>query len=121
MMQGLMGQALWVEIWMGWMMVINLMPFLFLRHREARWTLAAFVASFISMNLLAEMNGFNRLLGIAHIIWWTPLVIYLFRRRKELDYATLFGRWVIVLLITNTASLVIDYVDVIRFVIGNRR
>jgi hypothetical protein len=43
-----------------------------------------------------------------------------FRRRSDFDSTTWFGWWVYVLMLTNTVSLVIDYVDVIRYALGDR-
>lgn len=69
---------------------------------------------------LFELNGFNRLLGLSHVIWWTPLVLYLLRRLSGTEFSSPFGRWVRVLIATNGLSLVVDYIDVMRYILGDR-
>ncbi|MCH7911234.1 MAG: hypothetical protein IIB38_16670 [Candidatus Hydrogenedentes bacterium] len=72
------------------------------------------------MTLLAEQMGYTRILGLSHAIFWTPLVIYLFTRRKNFEWDTIYGKWLYILLVTNVASLVIDYIDIIRYIAGDR-
>ena len=54
------------------------------------------------------------------MIFWTPLVIYLARRLWKLEQASAFGVWVRVLVLTTGLSLLIDYVDVVRYLMGDR-
>ena len=116
----ILAEPWWLLAWIGWLGAINMASALFLSEIEARWTLAAFIASFVTMSVLYEVNGYNRLLGLAHIIYWTPLVIYLYRRLRNLVGPPLFESWVRILLATNGLSLVIDYVDVLRYALGDR-
>jgi len=62
----------------------------------------------------------DRLLGLSHVIFWTPLVVYLLGRLRDLEPHGWFALWVRALLVTNALSLVIDYVDVVRYVVGDR-
>ena len=110
----------WLVAWVGWLAAVNLASLAFLSEAEARWTLAAFGAGFVGMSLLYQVNGYNRLLGLPHVVFWTPLVIYLYRRLTNLVGPRLFERWIRVLLATIGLSLVIDYVDVIRYLMGDR-
>ncbi len=112
-------QSLGVQIWVLWMGVINLASVVFRSRTEARWVLGAFVGALVFMNALFAVNGFNRLLGLAHVVFWTPLVVYLGRRVGMIEAVTSYGRWLRVLLATNAASLIIDYVDVARYVLGD--
>jgi hypothetical protein len=118
--QHLMQQPLWVQVWVAWMALVNLASACFLRRTEARIVLGAFAGSFVFMNALFALNGFNRLLGLSHAIFWTPLLVYLLRRRSHIESQTPFGRWVRVLIATNALSLVIDYTDVLRYLLGDR-
>ena len=90
------------------------------RESEARWVLAAFVASFTLMNVLYYTGGYNRFLGLAHIIFWTPLLIFLYRRVTKLLGPRRYESWIRILLASNGVSLVIDYVDVLRYLLGDR-
>ena len=120
MLEHILRYPLWLQAWIAWMGLVNFTAVLFLRRVEARWALAAFAGAGIFMSILVELNGFNRLLGLGHVVFWTPLVVYLARRRWHLERDGTFSRWVTVLLATNTLSLVVDYVDVIRYLLGDR-
>lgn len=106
--------------WIAWLGVVNVLALAFLSEVEARWTLAAFVGSFLFMSILHATSGYNRLLGLAHIVFWTPLLIYLYRRLTRLVGPRLFEAWIRLLLATIGLSLVIDYVDVLRYLMGDR-
>lgn len=118
MMAKIMSEPLWLQAWVYWMMVLNSAALLFLRYPQGKAVLAAWVGNIITMSILFEMVGYVRLLGLSHVIWWTPLVIYLFRSRASFP-AGLAATWLWVLLITNSASLVVDYIDVLRYLMGD--
>lgn len=86
--------------------------------------LAAWVVATVLMNTLYSQIGYVRLLGLGHIVPWTPLIIYLFnylwRRRSQWDLTTLTGKWIAGVFTLNLISLVIDYVDVARWLLGER-
>jgi hypothetical protein len=119
-MEHILQQPLWVQLWVGWMVVVNTACLAFLRHTAARWVLAAWIGNMITMQALFTLNGFNRLLGLPHVLWWTPLLVYLVRQRPRLAPHTAFSRWVGLLLVTIALSLVIDYIDVARYLLGDR-
>jgi len=120
LMNGILAMPLGWKLWIFWMMIINTASVAFLKEVPARICLALWIANGITMPLMAESLGYVRLLGLSHVIWWTPLAIYLFRKRKDFDRTTWFGRWAIAVLLTNSVSLIIDYVDVIRYIAGDR-
>jgi len=107
--------------WVYWLMIINTASILFVIHRvEARWVLAAWVANAFLMGFLYDTFGYTRILGLSHIILWTPLLVYLWRRRSEIDGSSWGGRYLWVLFITNFVSLVFDYVDLARYFMGDQ-
>ncbi len=118
MMLKVMQEPLWLQAWVGWMMLLNTAALLFLRTAEGRVVLACWIANIITMSVFYELFGYVRLLGLSHVIWWTPLVIYLFARRSHFPGGAL-GVWLWMLLLTNTTSLVIDYIDVFRYFMGD--
>ena len=120
LMDGIMQMPIGWKLWVFWMMIVNTASIFFLKHNEGRYCLALWIPNGITMTLLAEQLGYVRLLGVSHIIWWTPLIIYLFLRRKQFDLKTLSGKWAVVLLVTNSVALAFDYVDLIRYVAGDR-
>lgn len=112
----------WVEWWVNFMGLVFLLaiPFAFVRA-EARWTLVAMALTFPSMMWLYSQVGYVRLLGIVHVIFWTPLAIYLWRRRDQWRArTTLAGKWIALLFATILISLAFDYADVIRYALGER-
>lgn len=119
MLPHILAEPLYLQIWIFWLIVINTACLFFLRHAEARWVLAAWLGNIVLMTVLFEMNGYNRLLGLSHIVFWTPLLIHLHRRRERLEGERLFDGWVRTLLVTNGLSLVIDYVDAVRYLFGD--
>jgi hypothetical protein len=119
---GLMGELLaqppWLLAWVNWMGVVNLASLAFLRRTEARWTITAFAASFATMNLLYAVVGYERLLGLAHVLFWTPLLIFVAPRLQRHGSDSAYGLWLRILVATNGLSLVVDYADVIRWFAG---
>ena len=114
--------AFWVYWWVGFMGVVLSFAVVFAFTRvEARWTLAAMAATVPLMMFIYHQVGYQRLLGLPHILFWTPLVIWLWQRRDRWRVRqTLGGKWVLVLFIMMVISLVIDYSDVVRYLMGER-
>ncbi len=119
MMIHVMQEPLWLQAWVGWMMLVNTAALLFLKQPAARVVLVAWIGNIITMGVLYEMVGYVRLLGLSHVIWWTPLAVYLWRQRAQFQAPDWFGYWGRVLLATILASLVIDYIDVVRYLLGD--
>ena len=60
-----------------------------------------------------------RLLGLAHLVFWAPAWAWIASRRKAIGTADVFGKYVHVYLAIADASLVIDLVDVVRYLVGD--
>lgn len=115
LMTGILSEPGHLLIWVAWLILINSASVLFLERVESRVILASWLVNIALMTVLAEVNGYNRMLGLSHVLAWTPLLIYLWRRRAEFMGSKLADRWVRVLFATNAISLAIDYVDVVRY------
>lgn len=89
---------------------------------EGKVILCCLIGSFIVMAVIFTKYGFVRLLGAGHILFWTPLIIWLFLRILEERFvaASQFKTWIYSILIINSLSLVIDYLDVIRYFRGDK-
>ena len=120
LMDKIMTEPGWLVAWVFTMMVVNTAALLFLQRVEARWILAAWIGNIVFMSALFEMVGYVRLLGLSHVIFWTPLLIYLFARRNSWDLSNLSGKYIALVFAVNATSLVIDYIDVARWVAGER-
>lgn len=112
-------EPLLLQIWINWMVFINLSAVVFIWSRvEPRWVLAAFLCSAIFMNYLFGIHGYERILGAAHIIFWTPLLVYLYVRRYEIGRFGLSAVYLGAVFTTNAISLGIDFVDVVHFFVN---
>jgi hypothetical protein len=92
----------------------------FIDTTEARVVFGAFVISIIIMTTIYLRLGFVRLLGLGHILW-IPMVPWLWTRLVQtppLD--STFQYWLLIVIVMNTISLVIDAVDVVRYMKGER-
>ncbi len=115
----LLAQPMWLQAWIGWMVVLNTMSLAFLGERPGRLTAIAWLGNIATMSALFAVVGYVRLLGLSHIIWWTPLLILLWRQRPWPPSGA-FGLWLRLLFATNLISLVVDYLDVARYLLGAR-
>ncbi len=116
----ILNQSPVLKIWVFWLMIVNTASVLFVfRHVDARWVLAAWLINLSLMDYLYETYGFVRLLGLSHVIVWTPLLVYVGGRWRTFDPRSSFGVWIFALLATNAVSLLFDYVDVARYFLGD--
>lgn len=109
----------WLQAWIWWLAGINLASILFLRRPEARWVALAFVALVPLMTMLYEVFGYSRILGVGHIAVWPPLLVYLaFRFRAWWPPRQTSSVYLGLLFVTNAISLVIDYADLVRYLLA---
>jgi hypothetical protein len=59
-------------------------------------------------------------LGLGHI-FWVPLLYFLWMRLDQNPADDFFGIWMRVLMLLNAMSLIIDAVDVGRYIAGDRK
>jgi hypothetical protein len=121
----------WVQIWVLWMTVINFAAVLFLlrwKDGRIRWgyleaavVLAVLVPMAFFMDWLFGQVGYVRLLGLPHILFWTPLAVWLWTQLSRHPLKSVFGVYLRVLLITIAVSLAFDYVDVARHLMGDTK
>ena len=113
-------QPAWVQIWVTWLALINTASILFVFARaETRWVLVAWVAAFAGVMTIYAFMGFERILGLGHIVAWTPLLIYFWRRRGDIFLTQASGIYLHLLFLTNAISLAFDYVDLVRYFMGH--
>ncbi len=119
--KGLLKSPIRVRLWLMLLVVFNLVvPLFFLDRLEAQVVLAALLASMLLMTVLTGLTGFTRLLGLGHILW-VPMLWFLWGRLGHIPADDAFGLWIRVLMILNAISLVVDGVDVIRYIAGDRK
>ncbi len=117
---GLLGMPLHWQLWLALLIGANLIdPLFFLEHVEARVTIGALLLSIMLMTALTARFGFSRILGLGHVAW-LPLLAFLVVRVAEVPATTAFGLWLRTVIVLDAISLVIDAVDVVRFLRGDR-
>ncbi|CAA0120620.1 hypothetical protein [Zhongshania aliphaticivorans] len=105
----LLRQSMWIVIWVAILMAANLTSLLFWDEWLAKTIFATFLISASAMLLMFSMVGYQRVLGLAHILW-IPLLYFVLR---EIPLAE--GNYKIYLLtlaVCNGLSLVLDVRDV---------
>lgn len=114
-----------LRLWVRWMTLLMVgTPLLLLIHkscrREGAVPLAAAIANISLMMWLYGQMGFVRLLGLPHLLIWTPLAVHmrLMLRNHRMPRLPGLASWTY--LITIIISLVFDYIDVARWLLGER-
>ena len=119
--QGLLRYPLGVKVWMLVLIVANLLvPLFFLPRIAAVVVIATFFAGFGLMVWISKVSGFTRLIGLGHVLW-IPLVIYAWSLLGTPEDSGLYGYWLRALIAVNTLSLVVDAIDLVRYLRGDRR
>ena len=105
--------------WMAGLPLINLSSIFFLPRTEAWVVLGTGLLAATIMTTLHAKLGYVRLIGIGHFVW-IPMLIWLGLRVEDIPQGTLFLSWILALLVMDTVSLLIDIVDFIRYLRGDR-
>jgi hypothetical protein len=120
-------EPLWIRGWLFVLVATHLAALLFVVGREdGRWRaraepiaiLASFLAAGALMNWLYAQLGYVRLLGLAHLVFWTPAYVWILSRRRAIGSGSPFGKYVHAYLVIAGISLAIDVVDVVRYLVG---
>jgi hypothetical protein len=108
------------RLWVIWLMVVNSACFLFLSQKAARIVAVVWIGNVVTMMTMYWLFGYVRLLGLSHVLWWTPLFLWLVPWLRRERPAGAFAMWLYLLVASDLASLAIDYVDVVRYILGDR-
>ena len=118
--KGVMKMAVPVQLWLMLLVGVNLVvPLFFLNRLEAQIIVVTFLASVMLMTMLTASSGFTRLLGLGHILW-IPLLLFLWTQLDQIPADDPFRLWIRALMVVNAISLVIDTIDVTRYISGAR-
>lgn len=91
----------------------------FLSRIEAVVTLVVLGASMLLMSWMTARWGFTRLLGLGHVLW-VGLVPWLWIRMSVEPVSSSFSLWLRLVIVVNTVSLLIDVLELVRYVRGER-
>lgn len=115
----------WMTVWLYWMafaIIVTPLVLVFSKatRLDAAIVLLTNIAMLVGMGWLYEQMGYVRLMGIVHVILWTPLLIYLFRRAKNGEMPLLCRLTMWMFAATLAVSLAFDYTDTARYLLGER-
>jgi hypothetical protein len=110
---------LWVKLWLFVLNVVFLAAFAFWPAPIAAQTLLAYLASGpLLLGLAALQGGLTRALGLAHLLPWTPLLLWLWPQAGLGNAEAIYA-------LTLSAALIVclgfDLWDLIRYLRGERQ
>jgi len=71
------------------------------------------------MNWLFDRVGYVRLLGLGHLLAWTPVYLWILLQHRRFDTREAYGKYIRVYLVIAGISLVVDAADVLRYLAGD--
>lgn len=115
----------WLQIWLNVLFIgAYVLPLTLFIWRETRVAaVIVLVASGLggfAVTLMYNQMGYVKLLGLPHVVFWTPVALYLWSRLRGDNLRRWPRRVVQVILLVIVISLAFDYLDVIRWVLGER-
>lgn len=115
----------WVQIWMdiiGISLFVSIIALLIgaTTRKLGLYVLVTIVATLAIMVFMHAQMGMVRLLGIVHVVLWTPMVYFLWRRLKSDPPGKIYSAAIVLLIVIASLALVFDYYDVARWLLGER-
>ena len=126
--EAIAAQSGWLQGWVMVLVVTHVLALAFIARRtpegwrirfESLAIFVSFVAAGVFMTWLYTQVGYVRLLGVAHLVFWTPVYVWVLLHRRTLQSEGLFGKYVLLYLVVAGISLVIDLIDLIRYLLGD--
>lgn len=112
---------LWVKVWLFALNAVFLVAPAVLPWELASVILIAYVASGpLLLGFAAYEGGLTRALGIAHLVPWLPLLLWLFAIATAGDIAPMALMYVWLLAAVTAICLAFDVYDVVRWIRGER-
>jgi len=111
------GWRLWLMLLGGTNMIGGVV---FFGQIEGKFAIGAIVIAMAIALPLTSRLGYTRLLGLMHVAW-IPLVVHFCGKLAVVPADVVFGMWIRAIIILNSISLVIDVIDVGRYIFGDRK
>ena len=99
--------------------LMNLFSIFFLPRTEAWVVLGTGLLAATIMTALHAKLGYVRIVGIGHFVW-IPMLVWLAFRLETIREDTLFRGWILSVMAMDTVSLLLDIMDLIRYLRGDR-
>jgi len=113
--EGFSNAPLWVQIWVGFMLLSYICGLAFVRqHSIARWVVGGLFAGLTLGTLLGHLLGLPALSGfiaLVHLIFWSPGLYLLLKNRPFLGPKSAFSIWTGVMTLVILFSFVFDIRD----------
>ena len=121
MNEHILSQPLWVVVWIGIMIGVHVaaIPFA-IKDWRPRIMVIVMAINMVFMSALFSRYGYTRILGLSHVILWTPLLAFLWKTRHHNPERVWTVRLVKLAMVIIFISLLVDYADLIRYVMGDR-
>lgn len=110
---------LWPRLWAIALIAVNVGALAFLDTIYGWMALVSALIGILVMIVIYFRLGFVRLLGIGHVLW-LPMLAWFATNLPDPGQTPWLHAWVLVLIVFNGLSLVIDTSDVIRYLRGER-
>ncbi len=107
------------RLWCVWLVGVNAACLLYITHVEAQAVLLVTAIAVSAQALIYGRIGFTRILGAVHLMW-VPMFAWFATRAGSIASDPGLAHWIVLLFATNTVSLIVDAVDSIRFLRGER-
>lgn len=113
-----------IQLWVKWMNIaaIGATVIFFIFRETRRDGVINIIATAVMVGLtmvLYSKVGFVRLMGLPHVLIWTPLAIHFIRRLMTGEIRMISRVAMMVFTGTILVSLVFDYLDVISYLLGD--
>jgi hypothetical protein len=107
------------RLWCVWLVGVNLACLYFITHIEAQVVLTVTTIAVVGQTLIYQRIGFTRILGSTHVLW-IPMVAWMATRIDTIMREPALAEWFVLLFATKLVSLVVDTIDAVRFLRGER-
>ena len=107
------------RLWCAWLVGVNAACLYFIPHIEAQVVLAVTAIAVAGQVLIYRRIGFTRILGATHVLW-IPMFGWMATRIDSIMDEPALANWLVLLFATNMVSLVVDTIDAVRYLRGER-
>ena len=108
----LLQQPAWISVWVFLLMLVNVASLWFWNEPLAKVVFVTFMLSAMLMMGLYSKFGFEKILGLGHILW-VPLLVYMLMTLPAANGD--FKSYLIILSLSMAVSLVFDSIDVWKY------
>lgn len=110
-------------VWKLWLLLLLVINFgggiTFVDYSAGKSAIVSLVGATIIMAIIYARLGFVRLLGLGRILFWLPMEVEFSLDLIEGNPQGLFCAWLLTVLVLNGISICLDFVDIVRYALGD--